>query len=131
MDEFVPNVYYNHTITQVFRFRVVSVLFAYIWEIHNIKNHQKPRAKPTCWAWGPKMSTFTPPTGTFHSFFSNETLYTPIWVDLDTYIGHMTHLKKWSFFHWTPYWDAWIFNSYKPIGPTAWKSVQGRLLYHL
>jgi hypothetical protein len=24
-------------------------------------------------------------------------------VDLDTYIGHTTHLKKWSFFHRTPY----------------------------
>jgi len=24
-------------------------------------------------------------------------------VDLGTQIGHMTHLKKWSFFHQTPY----------------------------
>ena len=24
-------------------------------------------------------------------------------MDLGTQIGHMTHLKKWSFFHQTPY----------------------------
>jgi hypothetical protein len=53
------------------------------------------------------MSTLIPPKGTFHSFLLNKNFIHIIMgyrrVDLDTYIGHLTHLKKWSFFHRTPY----------------------------
>ncbi len=44
-----------------------------------LKTTKKPITKPTCWALGAKMSTLTPPKGTFHSFFFNKTLYTSYW----------------------------------------------------
>ncbi len=54
-----------------------------------------------------KNVNLTPPKGTFHSIFFKQNFTCIIlgyrWVDLDTYIGHTTHLKKWSFFHQTPY----------------------------
>jgi hypothetical protein len=65
--------------------------------------------KLTGWARQAKVLALTPPTGTFHSFFLQTFLYIILgyrWVDLGTYFGHMTHLKKWLLSHQNPYYMA-------------------------
>ncbi len=72
------------------------------------------------------MSTLTPPKGSFHSFFFNETLYTSYWV-IDEWIWILT-LVKW------PIWKNGHFSTGPPssggVGQWLWQKNMRQWRWH-
>ncbi len=77
------------------------------WKAHTILKPTKIQQLNPFSEQKPKNVNFDPPEGFLPLiFFRWNFIYIILgyrWVDLDTYIDQMTHLKKWSFFHRTPY----------------------------
>ena len=74
----------------------------------NTKTHKNPRLKPTIGARTAKCRLWHTQRVPSLNFFQQNLRYIILgcrfgWVDLGTQIGRMAHLKKWSFFHRTPY----------------------------
>ncbi len=81
------------------------------WRAHTtLKPTKNSTFEPTFWAKTKKCQLWPPKGFLPLIFFRWNFIYIILgyrWVDLDTYIGQMTHLKKWSFFHRTnPYHES-------------------------
>jgi len=71
-----------------------------------LENRQKSYNQAHSISQCAKKSTLTHPTDPFHNFFLQFFLDIILgyrWVDLSTHFCHMDILKKWHFFHQTPY----------------------------
>ncbi len=95
------------------------------WRAHTTLNPQKSKIWTHFLSKNQKMSTLTPPKGSFQSFFFNETLYTSYW-GIDEWIWILT-LVKW------PIWKKGHFST-GPPNHGCWFSQERRpeikFLYH-